>query len=785
MGKNADVFIKYLVIGYALLLGMIFILISVFVSYDKELSKSFLSYTKNTSYLASASILVDSSSNRSILLMKMINSDDAFEIDELNIEMQKQGKKFNENLIILEQLSDSADAKSLNQAKDFMLENGRHQSEIYALILDEKKAKAREKLLQVAFPLQDNGHVIMYQLKEKYKARALVSIEQHQNLLDKMKLLIMIASFPVMIVLFIVAFFSIKRLKKHALEQTSLLAKLENEVQERTQDLLLDKKLMHNLSEAIAIFDSQGGKVISNRKFDDILLKDKMNAKLPFLNLLKELFEGVNIEKINKKLLNNEHWSSELKLRNENKYMIINVALIDREGLSKHYFSVVLVDVSDLKITQNKLEKTSNYDEVTQLPNRRNYKVFVENLLASNEPFHLLFLDLDNFKWVNDHYGHDAGDKFLFDFGQAVLKRLDENNRLFRIGGDEFIVVMVEMVSNERLVKLAKEILTCAANADVEGSNKHEIGCSIGISSYPFDTDRAGELLSYADYAMYHAKKTGKNRYCIFNEEMKNEIAYLHKIEFDLTKAVKNKEFEAYYQPQYDIQNLKLVGAEALLRWPKNEEGKIVFISPVEFIPLAEKFGLINELGFFVFQQATMQIKEWQALQNNLPKIAINVSPLQISSGGFDVFIMNQLDKHDVSAELIDIEITESVLMDNLEQGQSSANCLTKIQAQGFEISIDDFGTGYSSLAYIKHLQVDRIKIDKSFIDDIETDQDAKLIVKAIIDMGHSLDLKVLAEGIETPNQLDILKALGCDEGQGYLFNKPLAAEEFKEKCLS
>jgi EAL domain-containing protein (putative c-di-GMP-specific phosphodiesterase class I) len=246
---------------------------------------------------------------------------------------------------------------------------------------------------------------------------------------------------------------------------------------------------------------------------------------------------------------------------------------------------------------------------------------------------------------------------------------------------------------------------------------------------------------------------------------------------------VREKEFQVHYQPQYSLHSLKLVGAEALVRWPRSDR----MVSPGEFIPLAEKFGLISAIGEFVFETAARQLQAWAHCKIELPRVAVNTSSTQLLAGNFGDVVERILQENQLTASRIDIEVTESVMMKNIERNgnNENANCLSTLQEKGLEISIDDFGTGYSSLSYIKHLNVDRIKIDKSFIDDIEFNKEARSIVRAIIKMGHSLGMKVLAEGIETPNQLDILKALECDEGQGYLFSKPLDAAKFEMKCLS
>lgn len=403
------------------------------------------------------------------------------------------------------------------------------------------------------------------------------------------------------------------------------------------------------------------------------------------------------------------------------------------------------------------MEFTANYDEVTQLPNRHFFNKKVQNLIEQfpNTSFHLFYMDLDDFKWVNDHLGHAAGDHFLKQVGSSFKENLSSEQFLARLGGDEFVVIIQENLEPYQLGKLAAQLLNSLKNVNKSHHAEHEIGCSIGIASYPSHGHTAESLLKCADYAMYQAKKSGRNQYCMFSHQLNEELNYRHELEQNLRNAVKQKGFEVHYQPQYSLDGLKLVGAEALVRW--NDKGRA--ISPDEFIPLAENFGLINDIGEFVFETAAKQLQAWSKKPHELPRIAINASSTQLLAGNFGNFVEKVIEENKLSAKQIDIEVTESVMMKNIEKNSSpDSNCLSLLQSKGLEISIDDFGTGYSSLSYIKHLNIDRIEIDKSFIDDIEFKREARSIVEAIIKMGHSLGLKVLAEGIETPNQLDILK---------------------------
>jgi EAL domain-containing protein (putative c-di-GMP-specific phosphodiesterase class I) len=319
---------------------------------------------------------------------------------------------------------------------------------------------------------------------------------------------------------------------------------------------------------------------------------------------------------------------------------------------------------------------------------------------------------------------------------------------------------------------MADQILNCCVEVNQINHYSKSIGCSIGVASYPKDGVSQAELMRHADFAMYKAKELGKNQYCFFSEAMNQRIHYLYDMEHNLQTALANRELTMHFQPQYNLQNGHLTGAEALVRWQHQGHA----ISPAEFIPLAEKFGLIHAIGAFVMRTSIQQLAQWQQQGLILPKVAINVSSAQISLPSFVDDVELALKNANIQAHQIDLEITETVLMENLKQHKIA---LEVLQSQGIEISIDDFGTGYSSLAYIKHLSVDRIKIDRSFINDLGQNEESDSIVSAIITMGHSLGLKVLAEGIETAQQLAILRQMNCDEGQGYYLGYPCAAQAF------
>lgn len=793
MNIKSNTFVKFLTLGYVFIFGLVVFSAYIFFNYEERLSLSLQKYAKNITFQKSADELLDASSQRSILLVRMMSTKDIFEIDSLRMKMYQHGLVVDKSLINLKETSLKEDLLSLKSVRKFMLANRDAQNMVYDLVMDDNVIRAQKELINTALPKQRKVHSILYSLSKSYNQKSQDSFVQYSALVSEMKMMILMASLPINFSLIVVAFLSIKRLQKYGLEQQALLDNLENLVQSRSQELFLDKQLMQNLSEAIGVFGGVFGSdekiVIYNKKMFKLIPNNINIDKLTIWKLLEYIFEDISIERIQHQLFHQKKWRGEARLLSSlETFVIVNIALVEDESLPDNYYSIVLTDVSELKEIQKKLEVTANFDEITQLPNRRsfNYQIAKQIEKNPNETFHLLYLDLDNFKWVNDHYGHEVGDQFLYDFGKKIQSILKGEHAVYRLGGDEFIILIKVHYSETKLLNLAESLIAAIKETMIKGSHKQEVGCSIGVATYPIHAHEVGKLLNCADFAMYHAKKEGMNRYRLFDDEMNNELRYLHQIEENLKLAVTNQEFEVYYQPQYQLKNLNLIGAEALLRWPQGKNADVTEIMPSEFIPLAEKYGLINELGEFVFKQAVSQLMIWMKLDAPLPRVAINVSSTQLLSGEFGEFVDGVLKKNELLPSMIDIEVTESVMMNNLDQNDSlNTNYLKNLQRKGLEISIDDFGTGYSSLAYIKHLEVDRIKIDKSFVDDIVESSEARSIVKSIIDIGHSLGLKVLAEGIETTSQLETLQMLECDEGQGYLFSRPIPAKEFQVKCLS
>jgi diguanylate cyclase (GGDEF)-like protein len=414
----------------------------------------------------------------------------------------------------------------------------------------------------------------------------------------------------------------------------------------------------------------------------------------------------------------------------------------------------------------------AHFDTLTGLPNRRLFYEALSNTLAqareNNWVIAVLFIDLDRFKNINDTLGHAIGDDLLRKFGNRLFHCLRNRDTIGRLGGDEFTVTLVLPRGHQGAVTVANKIREALRKPfDLNG---HEISvtASIGITYFPDDGADADTLLKYADTAMYRAKDAGRDTYRFFTAAMNAQAMARLDLEHALRKALDNDEFVLYYQPKIAISSGHIIGVEALIRWNRPDHG-LVF--PGDFIPLLEETGLIGRVGSWVIDNACKQIAIWEQGGVGPIHVSINVSGIQFFEGSLESDILQALKTHAISPELLELELTETSLMSNVED---TIGTLRNLKELGIRISIDDFGTGYSSLAYLKRFPIDTIKIDRAFIRDVTTDADDAAIVLAIINMAHSLKLNVIAEGVETAEQLDYLQRHGCDQIQGYYFSRPV-----------
>ncbi|WFE69450.1 EAL domain-containing protein [Thiomicrospira sp. R3] len=433
--------------------------------------------------------------------------------------------------------------------------------------------------------------------------------------------------------------------------------------------------------------------------------------------------------------------------------------------------------MSQVAVWRRELEKLANFDSVTHIPNRHSFNQKLEHWckhLPVNG-FVLVMIDLDNFKNVNDFEGHQAGDRVLASFAKLLCLHFPSTSTFFnaRIGGDEFALLIPEP-DDQHVLLMLKHLRDELDHLSDTLTISTKLSLSMGVCRFSELALTPRDLMRFADFAVYEAKTKGKNQACLFNQLMYEKINAEAQLEHRLKQAVINNEFFLVYQPQFDLRSLKPTGVEALIRW-QSPEG---LISPDQFIPNAEASGFINTIGSWVIDEALAQLTLWRNDGFVVEKCAVNVSNAQLQSRGFMTSISKKLKHFNVQAHQLDIEITESLLM---EQKETDEQVIDMLQQQGMELSIDDFGTGYSSLSVIQNLKFDRLKIDRSFIQDIEHNPQSRAIVAAIINMGQELGLKVLAEGVENQAQLDCLISLGCDEAQGFYLGRPLTAKLLAE----
>ncbi|MCU7833738.1 MAG: EAL domain-containing protein [gamma proteobacterium symbiont of Taylorina sp.] len=434
---------------------------------------------------------------------------------------------------------------------------------------------------------------------------------------------------------------------------------------------------------------------------------------------------------------------------------------------------------------QKKMWQQAYYDDLTGLANRKRCteKIVeeIERSARSHTPFSVLFIDLDRFKIINDSLGHQIGDDLLCQAAKRLELTIRNTDLLSRIGGDEFVIVLTEIHNIQNVKVVANSLLNALSqNFVLDGVHQTIISGSIGIAMYPDDGESVEILLKNADTAMYQAKDKGKDQYQFFTQEMNFRVMNYMKIEQDMHTALEYQQFELFYQPVIDLKSKKIVSVEALIRWNSPQNG-LVF--PDDFVPIAEETGMIVPLGKWIMQQAMWQIKDWNSRCDNKIKMAINVSSRQFCDRNMPIYkVLNDLlNVVGISADLIELEITENLLMENSSELEKT---LQQISEKGFAIFMDDFGTGYSSLSYLKKFPIDVLKIDRSFVWNMDKDEGDKRLVKSIINMAKSMELTVLAEGVETDKHEKLLAEMGCDLAQGYLYSKPVPAKELEEKFL-
>ncbi len=477
------------------------------------------------------------------------------------------------------------------------------------------------------------------------------------------------------------------------------------------------------------------------------------------------------------------HWKGEIWNQRKDGTIypewITITTLRDDSGKPNNYIAI-FSDASSYKEKEARIHFLAHHDALTGLPNRTLLQdrllLAVNKARRESSKIAILFIDLDRFKVINDTLGHHVGDLLLQEVAQRLNTAVRDSDTVCRQGGDEFIIVLPEIGSISDVAHVAQKILESISHEFLLEGEHLKVTPSIGISIYPDDGERIDVLIKNADTAMYHAKESGRGNFQFFTERLNTLLTERMALERDLALALGNGELELYFQPQLALEGNKLIGAESLLRWHHPTRG---MVPPDQFIPIAEEAGLINEIGLWVLEEMLRKAVAWKGeRQFNGLIFSANVSPRQLDDPGFVEAVEQLFQRHNYPPECIELEVTETAVMEDIHR---SITTLSELKELGLHLAIDDFGTGYSSLNYLKRLPIDRLKIDRSFISDIPEDKNDETITRAIINLAQTLNLGVIAEGVETEEQAQFLRQAQCHDAQGFLYSLPLSAEQFAD----
>ncbi len=548
-----------------------------------------------------------------------------------------------------------------------------------------------------------------------------------------------------------------------------------------TKDLYLAQRVVQCSGEAVIVVDGDHKIIDVNSAYTGITGYTKQESIGTQLSLIDRSNEEVNAIAIIWEIVAKQgHWQGECWGRRKcgeifPKWLSVSVVL-NNIG-EPHHYVIIFSDISRLKHAEERWQHLAFYDSLTNLPNRTLFKDRLEQAIVQasrdGKTLALLYIDLDDFKAVNDSLGHEAGDRLLNETAQRLNSATRETDTIYRLGGDEFTIIVYDCKDEFRIIQLCNKIIHVLSESFKINESFVHIGASIGVARFPMDGQESDVLIKNADAAMYAAKESGRNTSRFFSKSLGEKVVNYLNMKTQIAQGLQNKEFCLFLQPEIDLLSGNILSIEALVRWQHPRRG---LVEPDDFIPIAEESGLIIELGEFVMCEAIRFVRCLSDLGWNKLRIAVNVSGRQMALPGFTQFIINQLNENKVNGYSLILEITESMVLGNLEH---SIEVLQALKAHGIQTAIDDFGTGYSSLSYLHRLPVEFLKIDKSFIKDADCNSESKPIICAISAMAKSLGIKTIAEGIERQTQEVILKELGCDIGQGYLYSKPLSYDDF------
>lgn len=557
-----------------------------------------------------------------------------------------------------------------------------------------------------------------------------------------------------------------------------ITSRIENE-----QKLKLDAKVFEHSQEGVLVTDAQNRIITVNRAFTEITgyQQEDVEGDNPAI-LRSGRHDAQFFQQMYEDIAGQGYWKGEIWNRKKDGTVypqLLSISKVENDANVVTNYVAVFSDITRIKQSEERMEQLAHYDALTGLPNRLLLKSRIEHAIERarrhpKEKVAVLFLDLDHFKVVNDSLGHMVGDELLRQVAGRLKDSLREQDTIARLGGDEFVVLLEGVIQLGDLNAISQNIIEEVKSPYLlNDCHEASVGTSIGIAIYPDDTLDIDKLITYADSAMYKAKQNGRNTYAFYTEAITQQADKRFKLSNQLAKAVERCELELFYQPQINMQSGDIIGAEALIRWNHPEEG---LLTPWAFIGIAEETGIIHEISKWVISQGCQQLKRWQDSGHNLT-LALNISPRDFRYDDFYDQVAKNIEQSGVDASGLELELTENGLM---ETSGNILQLLQQLKSLGLLLAVDDFGTGHSSIAYLKHFPVDKLKIDRSFVKDIDVDPADKMITETIIDMAKNFNLKVVAEGVETEAQKRLLQELQCDIAQGYFYSKPVPIAEFE-----
>jgi diguanylate cyclase (GGDEF)-like protein/PAS domain S-box-containing protein len=570
-------------------------------------------------------------------------------------------------------------------------------------------------------------------------------------------------------------------LEQRVAERTAELAREVEQRRANEEFLRLASQVFEATQDAIVVTDREGRIVATNPAFTQIsgyTAQEAMGQSVGVLHAGNQ--DPASFEQMVQSIVGTGHWSGEILARRKNGETypgLLSASVVKDEAGHVVNHVAVFMDITERKAEQHLIDFLSNHDALTGLPNRMLARQRFEQTLASarreGRCVAVMCLDLDRFKSINDSYGHDMGDQALKAVATFLSGVVREGDTVTRQGGDEFQIIVSDDAQLGATMALAQKILSGLRKELVIDEQQITVTSSIGIAVSLTDGDSFDELVRNGDTALFRAKEIGRDNYAFFTERMDAEIRDKLAIQGQLRGAIARDEFEVHYQPQMCLKTGVMLGAEALLRWDSAVLGKV---PPNRFIPLAEEYGLVNSIGEWVLESVCAQMKEWHDQGLGDIKVAVNLAAGQFANDATVPYVESTLRKFGVAAEYLGLEITEGTVMGDPNKAVAA---LRRLKDIGVSISLDDFGTGYSSLSYLKRFPIDVLKIDKSFVDDVTTNTADAAIALSVISLAHNLNMRVIAEGVETREQVKFLTERGCDEMQGYYFSRPVNAEAF------